>query len=75
MHFIGLNVERKRKIAVTSVVSGILKSVHAWDYACWKIKRDGFNEYLVRVVQCVCFFYRLEVNVALAILLKLALFM
>lgn len=73
MHFIGLNAERKGKIAVTSVVSGILKSLHAWDYACWKIKRDGFNEYLVRVVQCVCFFYRLEVNVALAILLKLSL--
>lgn len=72
MHFIGLNAEKKGKIAVTSVVSGILKSVHAWEYVCWKIKRDGFNEYLVRVVQCVCLFYRLEVNVALAVLLKLS---
>lgn len=24
--------------------------------ACSRIKRDGFNEYLVKVVQCVCFF-------------------
>lgn len=29
MHFIGLNAEKKGKLAVTSVVSGILKSVHA----------------------------------------------
>ncbi len=56
MHFIGLNAEKKGKIAVTSVGSGILKSVHAGEYVCWKIKRDGFNEYLVRLVQCVCFF-------------------
>ncbi len=49
MHFIGLNAEKKGKIAVTSVGSGILKSVHAGEYVCWKIKRDGFNEYLVSV--------------------------